>query len=173
MNLKYDSFFVQKYLRVTNPYNVPDNLCKLVREFLFITFLYILILTVASAFVFIELYTLWNFGVIALTDATWNSMFGVKDSLAQSAAIMFVLINTMALFAGAILFGRELIRKVKEKRELAYSLAQAGSVPEPEPSQFSKFIKGWYADFKNKTCTRIEYEGLEEAIEKRRNEWRY
>ena len=33
MNLKFDSFFVKKYLQIHNPYRVPTNVCELAKAF--------------------------------------------------------------------------------------------------------------------------------------------
>ena len=42
MNLKFDSFFVKKYLQINNPYRVPTNVCELAKAFALVTFLYAL-----------------------------------------------------------------------------------------------------------------------------------
>jgi hypothetical protein len=54
-----------------------------------------------------------------------------------------------------------------------YDKTGSYDLPEPEPSSFALFIAGWYKSFKDKTCSMIEYDGIEAAKEERekRGSW--
>lgn len=178
MNLTYNSFFVNKYLRITNPYNAPRNICELGRRFALVTFLYTVLLGLASFMLYLEGYIGYKLLVLAFTDAAFSD-FMVKGTAFGELFPIFMIMNfiyfVVLVIWGANHFG-ERIRNWNRHRKYLKSLKVDPNAPAPqphEPSQAVLLVKGWYEDFKAKTCTIVEYKGLEEAKEARNKAWHW
>lgn len=167
MNLKFDSFFVKKYLQIRNPYRVPTNVCELAKEFAFVTFLYALILSLVGLVLSIEGFVLYKLALVAFTDATWATVFA-KGSEAREMFVGFLAINCIFALAVIVWGTRALFNFFNHKYRVwkANRRGDSESV-EHEPSAVVALAKSWYADFKAKTCTTIEYTDMEDA----KNKW--
>ena len=167
MNLKFDSFFVKKYLQIRNPYRVPTNVCELAKEFAIVTFMYALSLSLVGLVLSIEGFVLYKMALVVFTDATWATVFA-KGSAAGEMFVGFIALNSIFALAVIVWGTRALFNFFNHKYRVWKANRRGDSESiEHEPSAVVALAKSWYADFKAKTCTTIEYTDMEDA----KNKW--
>lgn len=167
MNLKFDSFFVKKYLQINNPYQVPTNVCELAKVFALVTFLYALILTIVGFVLSMEGFVLYKMALVAFTDATWATVFAEGTS-AGELFVGFIALNSIFILV-VVGWGTNVLINFLNHKYRVWKANRRGDSKsvEHEPSAVVALAKSWYADFKAKTCTTIEYTDMEEA----KKEW--
>jgi heme/copper-type cytochrome/quinol oxidase subunit 1 len=178
LTLNFDTWFMRKFLGYNSRYvTPPKTICELGRVILGMSFLWLVVTTVALAVVSLYLTGLFGVFYVLFTDATLAEFFdfAVKEATWTGVAWLFFLLGNFALAVAGGIFAINFAKEYrKEKRDevarLNFEKTGEWEVPKTAPSPIKEFFKGVWARFHDKTCTMIQWENDPATLRQREYE---